>query len=157
MSARAARRRSYGDPVLERRRPGGSVLAIIRQGSQADLSLPPGRKGVSYSKAQRRGSRQSLGFREDERNGKGHRWEPTKLPLPPSQWKNLRWRSVSTEVRAWGRWKGAQGALIQPEWIRGCKQTLACRRATSAIKKKNSVERLIRKSRSREAENETAR
>jgi len=30
---------SYGDPVLERWRPGGSVWAIIRQGSQAYLSL----------------------------------------------------------------------------------------------------------------------
>jgi len=36
--------------VLERRRPGGSVLAITGQGSQADLSLPPYRWGVSYSK-----------------------------------------------------------------------------------------------------------
>jgi len=32
--------RSYGDPVLEWRRPGGSDLAIIDQGSQADHSLP---------------------------------------------------------------------------------------------------------------------
>jgi hypothetical protein len=38
---------SYGDPVLERRRPGGSDLAIIGQGSQADLSLPPSCVGVS--------------------------------------------------------------------------------------------------------------
>jgi len=36
--------------VLERRRPGGSDLAIIGQGSQADLSLPPRCKGVSYLK-----------------------------------------------------------------------------------------------------------
>jgi len=33
--------RSYGDPVLEWWRPGGSDLAIIDQGSQAYLSLPP--------------------------------------------------------------------------------------------------------------------
>jgi len=30
---------SYGDPVLEWRRPGGSGLAITDQGSQAYLSL----------------------------------------------------------------------------------------------------------------------
>jgi len=41
---------SYGDPVLERRRPGGSVLTVRGQGSQADLSLPPRCDGVSYSK-----------------------------------------------------------------------------------------------------------
>jgi hypothetical protein len=41
---------SYGDPVLEGRRPGGSVSAIMRQGSQAYLSLPPSCGGVSYSK-----------------------------------------------------------------------------------------------------------
>jgi len=40
----------YGNPVLEWRRPGGSALATTRQGSQADLSLPPSRIGVSYSK-----------------------------------------------------------------------------------------------------------
>jgi hypothetical protein len=38
---------SYGDPVLEWWRPGGSVLAITRQGSQAYLSLPPSCDGVS--------------------------------------------------------------------------------------------------------------
>jgi len=38
---------SYEDPVLEWWRPGGSVLAITRQGSQADLSLPPSCDGVS--------------------------------------------------------------------------------------------------------------
>jgi len=38
---------SYGNPVLERWRPGGSVLAVSGQGSQADLSLPPGCPGVS--------------------------------------------------------------------------------------------------------------
>jgi len=65
MSAKAARSRSYGDPVLERRRPGGSVLAIIRQGSQAYLSLPPSCDGVSYSKAERQAHIIGLGFRED--------------------------------------------------------------------------------------------
>jgi len=33
---------SYGDPVLEWRRPGGSDLALMGQGLQADLSLPSG-------------------------------------------------------------------------------------------------------------------
>jgi len=46
----ADRRSSYGDPVLEWWRPGGSVLAIKGQGSQAYLSLPPSREGVSYLK-----------------------------------------------------------------------------------------------------------
>jgi len=54
--------------VLEWWRPGGSVLAITGQGSQAYLSLPPSCVGVSYSKAKQHGSDQSLGFREDERD-----------------------------------------------------------------------------------------
>jgi len=37
---------SYGDPVLEWWRPGGSVLAERGQGSQADLSLPSRCLGV---------------------------------------------------------------------------------------------------------------
>jgi hypothetical protein len=65
-AAQAAQCSSYGDPVLEWRRPGGSVLAIIRQGSQAYLSLPPSCVGVSYSKAKQHGSHQSSGFREEE-------------------------------------------------------------------------------------------
>jgi len=51
----------YGDPVLERRRPGGSDLAEINQGSQAYLSLPSGCTDVSYSKAQQQGLRQGSG------------------------------------------------------------------------------------------------
>jgi hypothetical protein len=51
----------YGDPVLERRRPGGSDLAEISQGSQADLSLPSGCADVSYTKAQQQGLRQGSG------------------------------------------------------------------------------------------------
>jgi len=58
----------YGDPVLEWWRPGGSVLAITRQGSQAYLSLPPSCVGVSYSKAKQQGLDHSSGFREDERD-----------------------------------------------------------------------------------------
>jgi len=53
MLRKAAQCRSYGSPVLEWRRPGGSVLAGIRQGLQAYLSLPPSCDGVSYSKAER--------------------------------------------------------------------------------------------------------
>jgi len=51
---------SYGDPVLERWRPGGTDLAIIGQGSQAYLSLPPRCIGVSYPKTAQQGSLQSL-------------------------------------------------------------------------------------------------
>jgi hypothetical protein len=58
MSAQAARCGSYGDPVLERRRPGGSDLAIIGQGSQAYLSLSPRCDGVSRLKARHLGSLQ---------------------------------------------------------------------------------------------------
>jgi len=60
----------YGDPVQERWRPGGSVLAIIGQGSQAYLSLPPGCVGVSYTKAKQQGSHQSWGLREDQADGR---------------------------------------------------------------------------------------
>jgi len=45
--ASGSRQARMGDPVLERRRPGGSVLAKKGQGSQADLSLPPRCDGVS--------------------------------------------------------------------------------------------------------------
>jgi len=69
MTAQAAQCRSYGDPVQERWRPGGSVLAITRQGLQAYLSLPSSCDDVSYSKARQLGPHQSLGFREDERDG----------------------------------------------------------------------------------------
>jgi len=41
---------SYGDPVLEWWRPGGTDLAIIGQGLQAYLSLPLRCVGVSYPK-----------------------------------------------------------------------------------------------------------
>jgi len=64
-------RGSYGDPVLEGRRPGGSVSAIMGQGSQAYLSLPPSCGGVSYSKAKQHGSHYSSGIREEEWDGKG--------------------------------------------------------------------------------------
>jgi len=63
--------RSYGDPVLERWRPGGSVLATKGQGSQAYLSLPPHCEGVSYSEAKQLGPHQELRIREDERDGTG--------------------------------------------------------------------------------------
>jgi len=59
--------RSYGDPVLERRRPGGSDLAIIGQGSQAYLSLPSGCVTLA-TKAQQIGPCQGSGLREDERD-----------------------------------------------------------------------------------------
>jgi len=49
--ASSSKQARMGDPVLERRRPGGSVLAEKGQGSQAYLSLPPRCDGVSYSKA----------------------------------------------------------------------------------------------------------
>jgi hypothetical protein len=54
---------SYGSPVQERWRPGGSVLAITEQGSQAYLSLPSGCLGESDRK-QSNGSHQQLGTRE---------------------------------------------------------------------------------------------
>jgi len=57
--------------VLERRRPGGSDLAIIGQGSQADLSLPSSCEDVSYSKAQQLGLRHWLGIRKDEGDNAG--------------------------------------------------------------------------------------
>jgi len=63
---------SYGAPVLEWWRPGGSDLAIIGQGLQAYLSLPPRCVGVSYHKASQQGSSQSQAFREDERDGSGN-------------------------------------------------------------------------------------
>jgi len=49
--AQADRRRWCGDPVQARRRPGGTDLALIGQGSQTYLSLPPSCQGVSETKA----------------------------------------------------------------------------------------------------------
>jgi len=102
--------RSYGDPAQERWRPGGAVLAITGQGSQAYLSLPSGCPGVSYSK-QGIGPHHSLGFREDQRDGSesgvsrgnGH---------PASGWrKGASGDGVSnpTDVEAWGRWMAPRG------------------------------------------------
>jgi hypothetical protein len=53
------------------RRPGGSVIAIRGQGSQADLSLPPCCNGVSHSRQCNEAHIISLGFREDESDGTG--------------------------------------------------------------------------------------
>jgi len=113
---------SYGDPVLERRRPGGSDLAKIGQGSQAHLSLPSGCRGVSYYGTAARPT-SGWGFREDERNdaeigdSRGKRYFTRTIE------RRLRQRNTPTDVGAWGRMEGAQGALIQPEWIRGCEHT----------------------------------
>jgi len=63
------RRRSYGDPVLERWRPGGSVLAITDRGRKHTLAC----RQVAMALANRKqGNRltSELRIREDERDGR---------------------------------------------------------------------------------------
>jgi len=109
--AQAADGGSYGDPVLEWRRPGGSDLAIIGQGSQADLSLPPSCVGVSYSKAKQHGSHHSPGRREAERGSVGI--DASRGNRRPS-WTNERIFGFDG-CGSLGQAVGAQGVLTQPE------------------------------------------
>jgi len=100
--------------VQARRRPGGSDLAIIGQGSQADLSLPHG-CGALATKAQQHGPRYGLGFRKDEWDCTGRDESRLKGNLTQTNERRLWRQKTSTDVGAWGRTEGAQGALIQPE------------------------------------------
>jgi len=64
------------------------------------------------------------GFREDERDEPGIGESRGKFHLARGLRKALRWRSVCDGCGSLGQVDGAQGALIQPEWIRGCEHTL---------------------------------
>jgi len=122
-TAQAVQGRCYGNPVQARRRPGGTDLAIIGQGSQAYLSLPPSCQGVSEQKARQIGSHHSLGLREDERDGAGIDESRGKLHLTWAIESPLGDELGTTDVRAWGRRTAPRGPLSQPEWHRGCEQT----------------------------------
>jgi len=115
--------RSYGGPVLEWWRPGGSVLAISGQGSQAYLSLPPGCDGVSESK---QNNTAHIKVRASVRtNGiarKSARAVESVTPPEPSKGPSA--TSVSDGCGSLGQVVGAQGALIQPGCFRGCEHTL---------------------------------
>jgi len=108
--------------VLERRRPGGTVLAIIGQGSQADLSLPPSCEGVSYLKQNDKAHIRAWdAVRTKEVVGESVRAEET--ITSPELAKD---RPVTDSVDgsgSLGQADGAQGALIRPGWIRGCEHT----------------------------------
>jgi len=102
--------------VLEWRRPGGSDLAEIGQGSQAYLSLPPSCGGVSYSKAKQHGSHHSSGIREEEWGGVGI-----------DESRGNRCSAQANEsifgcdgCGSLGQVVGAQGVLTQPGCVRGC-------------------------------------
>jgi len=100
---------SYGDPVLEWWRPGGSVLALKGQGSQAYLSLPPHCQGVSYSKAKQLGPHQGFGIREDERDGPGIGESRGKIHLTRVFERPSGDGVRPTVVGAWGRWMAPWG------------------------------------------------
>jgi len=100
--------------VLEWWRPGGSDLAIIGQGLQAYLSLPPRCVGVSYHKASQQGSSQSQAFREDERDGSGN--DASRGKSHHSLASERSSGDGCTDGReSLGQVDGAQGVLIQPE------------------------------------------
>jgi len=132
---------SYGDPVLEWRRPGGSVRAIRGQGSQADLSLPPSCEGVSYSKQSSMAHIRVLD--SARKNGlRRNRREPRKAFV------RLNYRKCSPVTgdrdgyESLGREVGAQGVLAQPECARGC----SIPESAAALRRRvyTNVERLIR-------------
>jgi len=96
------------------RRPGGTDLAIIGQGLQAYLSLPPRCMGVSHS-------RQCIkahiiawdSVRTNEMRRKSTRVEES--PTPPELAKGAPARAVCDGCESLGQVEGAQGALSQPE------------------------------------------
>jgi len=110
-----ARLSPYGVPVLARRRPGGSGLAITARGCKHTSDLPSGCQDVSYSKQGNKArirvpdsARTKEMAREPAPPGKAppHRIPPKVCPGNGCQ---------ATVAGAWGRWEGAQGALIRPE------------------------------------------
>jgi len=105
------------------RRPGGSVLAIIEQGLQANLSLPPSCNGVSYS---RQCSKAHI-IAWDSVRMKAMGRESTRVeetPTTPELAKDLPVTGQTDGCGSLGQADGAQGALSQPEWHRGCDHTL---------------------------------
>jgi len=96
------------------RRPGGTDLAIIGQGLQADLSLSPSCMGVSQS-------RQCIeahiiawdSVRTNEMGRKSTRVEES--PTPPELTKGPPATGVRDGCESLGQVEGAQGALCQPE------------------------------------------
>jgi len=96
------------------RRPGGTDLAIIGQGLQADLSLPSSCKGVSQS-------RQCIkahiiawdSVRTNEMGRKSTKVEES--PTAPELTKGPPATGVRDGCESLGQVEGAQGALCQPE------------------------------------------
>jgi len=122
VSAQADPSRSYGDPVLERWRPGGSVLAVTDRGRKHTLAC----RQVAMALANRKqGNRltSELRIREDERDGR-EIYESRGNNYPPSAIeRGLRQRSAIDGRGSLGQVDGAQGVLTQPEWVRGCEHT----------------------------------
>jgi len=105
---------SYGDPVLERCRPGGSVSAIMRQGSQAYLSLPPSCYGVATLK---QGSTACIKAQDSVRKN-GIAWESVRTEesaTSPELAKESPVTGPFDGCESLGQVVGAQGVLTQPE------------------------------------------
>jgi len=91
------------------RRPGGSDLAKIGQGSQADLSLSPCCKGVSQSRQYIEAhiiawdSVRTNEMRRESTKVEESSTSPELTKDPPRE------GGGATDVRAWGRWKAPRG------------------------------------------------
>jgi len=105
---------SYGDPVLEWRRPGGSVSAVMRQGSQAYLSLPPSCYGVATLK---QGNTACIKAQDSARKN-GIAWESVRTEesaTSPELAKEPPVTGAFDGCECLGQVVGAQGVLTQPE------------------------------------------
>jgi hypothetical protein len=105
---------SCGDPVLEWWRPGGTDLAIIGQGLQAYLSLPPRCVGVSELKQR---NKAHLKARYSARM-KGMVRDATRVAERATTARLTKDPPVTDGVDGrgnLGQAVGAQGVLIQPE------------------------------------------
>jgi len=143
---------SSWEPGAGGRRPGGSVPPK-GAGVAGIPSPPPVWHGVSDSKQGTEAHPLALGSVRMN----AALWIPAQAGQQSARQcfrKALRWRRVSDGDESLGQEDGAQGVLIQPEWIRGCEHTLVRRCATAA--KDNDVERLISTHRSREAEGDVS-
>jgi hypothetical protein len=120
--AKAALRRSYGDPVLERKAAGRHCPGHNRTGVASTPSLPPSCDGVSYTKQSNEAHIRAWdSARTNGMVGKSVRTEET--ITSPELAKGCPVTESTDGCGSLGLADGAQGALIQPEWIRGCEHT----------------------------------
>jgi len=102
------RNRSCGDPVLERWRPGGSVLAIMGRGHKHTLACRPVTRALATTKQSNKAHiTAQVSVRTKGTVGESARAEET--AIPPELAKDAAVNVLSTVVRAWGWWMAPRG------------------------------------------------